>query len=94
MVDKVTERQAKFLIWLVGVLLAVLTFVSGWSKVESNQTARDLQVFKEKSTADFVSMERYKADCDRDRTDLQRVESTLVSLGVKIDTALIAIRRP
>lgn len=85
MVEQLSARQAKFLTWLIYFLLAVLTFIAGWSKVESSQTLRDLQMFKDSTVKEFVSMERYKADCDRDKTDLQRVETAINSLSGKID---------
>ena len=88
MVENVSRSQARFLTWLIGFLLVVLTFISGWSKVESSQTARDLQLFKETSAREYVSMERYKADCDRDKTDLNRVEGAVRDLSSKIDTLL------
>lgn len=42
-------------------------------------------MFKDSTVKEFVSMERYKADCDRDKTDLQRVETAINSLSGKID---------
>jgi len=48
--------------WLVGFLLCVLTFVSGWSKVESANTRAELTLLKESMPKDYVLQDHYAKD--------------------------------
>jgi hypothetical protein len=88
MVDKVSERTAKFLMWLVGSLLVFCSVVSVWGFVQSQMTARDLQTFKDTMPERYVRYERYKTDCDRDRADLVRLEEMIKEVSNDIKKLL------
>jgi len=74
MTNGLDGKQAKLLTFLIYVLLAVLTFISGWSKIESHQNAQRFQELPN----EYVRLERYT--CDQDR-----LYETLKEMNRKLD---------
>jgi hypothetical protein len=79
MVENMNARQVTILQWLVIFLLAFLTFISAWSKVESAQTAKDVACLAATLPKEYVSYTRYITD-RQDRTQ------EMLLLGRKIDS--------
>jgi hypothetical protein len=72
------QKQLQILQWTVIFLLAFLTFISAWSKVESAKAFEKIQCIEATLPKDYVPYSRYIAD-RQDRTQ------EMLLLGRKID---------
>jgi hypothetical protein len=68
--DKLSDRQIKFLQWLIGLLLIALTLTGGWSMNEIYQLQCNLP-------KDYVQTERYDKDQQRVENSLDRIDRKL-----------------
>jgi len=55
-------NNQKFLSWLVTFLLMFCVFISGWSKFQSSDNAKEISEMKQDLPEKFVRLERYKCD--------------------------------
>ena len=69
------------LVWLIPFLLAFCVFISGWSKIESMDTNKQLNALKDNLPKDYVMHSQY--DCD-----INRLYKMLDSMNAKLDKAL------
>lgn len=88
MVDKVNERQAKFLMYLLLFVLSVMTFVSGWSKYESTNTAQDLVELRTCLPKDYITSQRYYDDKAARTTEINALSSKMDKVNDKIEEIL------
>jgi len=68
--DKLSDMQIKFLQWLVGILLAVLSISGAWSMSQIYQLKCDLP-------REYVLLERYNTDQDLKDKTLDRIDKKL-----------------
>jgi len=68
--DKLSDAQIKFLQWLVGILLTVLSVSGAWSMQQIYQLKCDLP-------KEYVMIERYSADQDGTARSLDRIDKKL-----------------
>jgi len=68
--DKLSDMQIKFLQWLVGILLTVLSISGAWSMNQIYQLKCDLP-------KEYVLLERYTADQDLKDKTLDRIDKKL-----------------
>jgi len=68
--DKLSDMQIKFLQWLVGILLTVLSISGAWSMNQIYQLKCDLP-------REYVLLERYTTDQDLKDKTLDRIDKKL-----------------
>jgi hypothetical protein len=76
--DKLSAFTIKFLQWLIGILLAVLTFTGAWSMSEIYKLNKSLP-------KEYVMVERYIADQQRGQIDQARTAVLLDRIDSKLD---------
>ena len=76
--DKLSAFTIKFLQWLIGILLVVLSLTGAWSMSEIYKLNKSLP-------KEYVMMERYTADQQRGQSDQARTAVLLDRIDNKLD---------
>ena len=71
------NNNVKLIITFISLLLLAMAAVSGWSKYESSQTAKDLVKLERILPEMYVSYRQYACDMERMEKLLSRIETKL-----------------
>ena len=88
MVDKLSERQVKFLMWLVILLITFMGVVSGWSKYESSKAISDVVCLTASLPKEYLSLNQYVRDRQERNSELLELRHDLKQLDTKLDEML------
>lgn len=91
MTDGLNRRQVKFLQWLIYFLLAVLTFISAWSKYESSVNAERISNIECNMPDKYVLLERYNSDKSALTCSIDNVNASIIRLEDKFSLAVKSI---
>lgn len=88
MTNGIDTGTAKWLTYLVYFLLAILTLVTAWSKVESAQNAQKILDMERSMPDKFVRLERYTSDKSTLQCSINDLLIIINKVDQKIDRAI------
>jgi len=85
MTKGLSEKQVKWVTWLVIILIGLMSFVVVWNTDRTFQIKEQLGIIKETLPKEYVRLERYISDERKSEIELGRIYGELKSINEKLD---------